>query len=133
MSELANNTQNTDRLGSLDGLIGKEALLLSTERLDNADEIFELEMRHQGLEYIRRSFALEELSPLERALAPLNRPMHGANHIGNQFGDRIMPCFLSEDGERGLEDFRLLNPHTTDEELVLLVNDDQFRIAELLV
>jgi hypothetical protein len=38
-----------------------------------------------------------------------------------------MPCFLSEDDEKGLEDFRLLNPHTTDEELVLLVNNDQFR------
>lgn len=61
---------------------------------DIYSEVYELEIRHRGLEFIRNHLALPSTEPLDRALAVLYKPMHSAE-IGNQFGAKIVRCFFS--------------------------------------
>lgn len=113
-------------LGAISSLVGTRETSTSAERLDTVEEIFVLEQRAQATKFIARTYALSELDPLERALAALNRPMHAVTHIGNQFATKIMPCFMNPDPDSGWEAFSSIPPHTTDEELTLLIDREQF-------
>ena len=101
-------------------------LIPQQERVDQVEEIIELERKHEALECIRSKYALQGLSPLQRALAPLIRPMHYVEEIGNQFAQKILPAYMHADPKVGLQIFREIQPHTTQEEMVLLVSDQQF-------
>jgi hypothetical protein len=101
-------------------------LIPHTEGVDVVSEIEDLERRYEALECIRSRYALQGLTPLQRALAPLVRPMHYVEEIGNQFASKILPAYMHDDPATGLELFRSVQPHTTQEEMVLLVSDSQF-------
>jgi hypothetical protein len=107
-------------------VVSHEVDLALNERLDTFEEIAEMEKRFEALEYIKDRYALKGLTPMQRALAPLVRPMHYVEQIGNQFAKKILPAYMDDDPQRGLETFRAVQPHTTQEEMVLLVKDDQF-------
>lgn len=98
----------------------------SFKRLDKFEEIIELERQHYALKYIQSQYAQPDLSPKQRALAPITTPMHGVDQIGNQFSKKLLPPYLEEDSEIGLANFRIIEANTTDQELALLVNDSQF-------
>lgn len=102
-------------------------LVSSSERIDKLEELVELERRFEALECIKGKYALKGLTPMQRALAPLVRPMHYVEEIGNQFAAKILPAYMHVNPEVGLEMFRKVQPHTTQEEMVLLVSDDEFR------
>ena len=93
---------------------------------DTYSEVYELEIRHRGLEFIRNHLALPSTEPLDRALAVLYKPMHSAE-IGNQFGAKIVRCFFQPEPSSALDEFRAVSPTTVDEEMVSLLNDEQFR------
>ena len=100
---------------------------LNEEVADDPAEIQAMERDFEAIEYIRSRYALSTLSPMQRALAPLLSPMHYVEQIGNQFAKKIIRAYTAEDTEEGLQAFRQIVPHTTQEEMVLLVTDDQFR------
>ncbi len=124
--QISEDAQAGVALGAISGLIGKREKDTCPESLDSVEEIYELERRAQAFKFVGRTYALSDLDPLDRALAPLNKPMHAVSHIGNQFATKIMPCFMNEDQEAGWQDFQHIVPHTTDEELTLLTNREQF-------
>lgn len=94
--------------------------------LDPLDRLRTLENRFRGLEFVRTFFSQPQIDPKSRALAPFLESMHIVEKIGNQFAFSLMDSLLKEDAAEALRSFRLLVPHTTDEELALLLNDNQF-------
>jgi len=53
--------------------------------------------------------------------------MHSIQHIGNQFLHRVLPIFLEQDPETGFRELKKIVPHTTQQELALLINESEFR------
>lgn len=107
-------------------LIGAQSLEVKQPEIDDADHIYQLEVYFEGLDYTKNWFLQPDLTPVERALAPLYSPMHAVDDIGNQFATKIMPALLRPDAEAALEAFRAVTPNTVDEEMLLLTNDEQF-------
>lgn len=120
--------ESNERLGSslIEEFIGHSELEPGAERIDKPEDLIELERVFVATQFIKSQYRQPNLTPLERALAPLNQPMHAVSHIGNQFSAKIIPCFMEPNIENALSDLRKITPHTTDEELVLLIRDDQF-------
>jgi hypothetical protein len=126
--ELAANQLASDLvLGAICNLVGHAEMDIPSTSLDTVEEITQLETQHRAMRFIHKAYALSDLSPTDRALAPLNLPMHSVSHISNQFGGRILPCYLNPDSGAGWEEFQALTAHTTDEELILLTNETQFK------
>jgi len=107
-------------------LIGFEFVEAESLELDPFDKIYELEKEYRSTQFLRAWYMQPDLTQLERALAPLYLPMHAVDSISNQFAKKIVPCFMDDDLERGRGFFREIVPSTTDEELALLLNDQQF-------
>ncbi len=107
-------------------LIGSQSIEVERLELDSPDQIYNLEKEYRAAQFLRLWYLQPDLTSLERALAPLYAPMHAVDSIGNQFAKKIVPCFLEEDREKGREQFRAVVPNTTNEELALLLNDEQF-------
>ncbi len=116
--------ENHPMIGSL---IGSRILEISEMKIDNPENNIRLEREHRAASFIRTWYMQPELSSIDRALAALDAPMHAVDSVGNQFATKIVPCFLEKNAETGLEKFRGIAPNTTDEELALLINDQQFR------
>lgn len=98
------------------------------ERIDTLDEILALEEQAYAREYIEEWLAPEdELHLRERSLAPISdTPKHYVEYINNQFLTRIMDTFLDEDEEEAWEKFRAEPCHTFSEEMILLLNRQEF-------
>ena len=94
---------------------------------DKPEDILDLEIKHWATDFLRGWYRQPDLSPLEQSLAPLYSPMHTVDTINNQFASKILPCLLDYDIDKGLEAFRQVTHNTIDEEMVLLLNDRQFR------
>lgn len=107
-------------------LIGNRSLEIAEIEIDRTETIKKLEIEYRATQFIRSWYLQSDLSPLDRSLAALYSPMHAVESIGNQFAKKIVPCFLDTDIETGVEMFREISPNTTDEELALLINDEQF-------
>lgn len=86
-----------------------------------------LERNYQAFQFLKKALALSDLSELNRALAPLLYTVHSVNHINNQFAQKIIPCFLNPNVDEALASFRKVVPHTTDEELLTLINESHFK------
>ena len=96
-------------------------------RLDKKHEIMDLEARHVALEAIKRWYNPPNISERQKVLAPLGSPSyHGVKDVNNQFAQRLLPTILSGSSTDGLRLFRNLEPHTTDQELALLIEDEDF-------
>ena len=110
-------------IGSLIGEKRQEKIELG---IDDPENILRLEVEHWSIDYIREWYAQPDLTSLEQSLAPLYSPMHTVDVINNQFAAKILPCFLNPDEDEALSQFRQITHNTIDEEMVLLVNDEQF-------
>ena len=112
-------------------LLGQNTLSLAERHtkpgIDTVEEVIELERDHRALAYVRNFYYQPELNDLDRALAPLYAPMHSVDIIGNQFARRVLPAFLESDSSEALKKLRKLQPNTTQEEMVVLINDEQFQ------
>lgn len=107
-------------------LIGNRSLEITEVEIDKPETIERLEREYRASQFIRSWYMQPDLSPLDRSLAALYAPMHAVESVGNQFAKKIVPCFLETDVCTGLGRFREISPNTTDEELALLINDEQF-------
>ena len=97
------------------------------ERIDKRHEILELEANHIALGAIKNWYNPPNISERQIVLAPLSSPpYHGVRDINNQFAQRILPAFLADNEAEGLGLFRSLEPHTTNQELALLIGDEDF-------
>jgi len=120
------STESRAAAGVVGELFDQAEAPQTSERIDTFDEIMALERNFVALQYLRGQYALEEYDPKERALAPLIKPMHAVEQIGNQFAVKILPAFLNAVPEEGLAHFRTIQPHTTQQEMTLLINDAEF-------
>jgi hypothetical protein len=119
--------EDRSRLHPILGALGTEATVTPTEEsLDARDKLEELERRHLALQYIQGWYSPSELTPMERALGPLNNRHVVVDRINNQFATKILPVFLHPDKAEARQSFRCIVPNTVDEEMVTLVNDEQF-------
>jgi hypothetical protein len=91
------------------------------ERLDTFEEICDLERKYFALCYIEGRYNLPDLSPTERALAPITNPMHGVDKISNQFAPKLLDAYLLDDPDEALLAFRGIEYYTTDQQMALLV------------
>lgn len=123
---LVPQTDRGDVHPMIGGLIGAQSIELEHLELDTYDEVYRLEREYRATQFLRLWYHQPSLTPLERALAPLYAPMHAVDSIGNQFAKKIVPCFIDQDREIGRNRFREIVPNTTNEELALLLNDEQF-------
>jgi len=108
-------------------LIGSRVVEIESSAIDTLDDMYQKERYHRSWQFIRLQYARTDLTPLERALAPLYEPMHSVDNIGNQFSTKVIPCFMEPDVDAALLAFRAIRPNTSKEEMVLLANDEQFR------
>lgn len=111
----------------LGSLIGRKTFEVSNKTIDNIDELKEFEISYLATKYIEEWFSPKDLSALDRALGTLNQNGHIVDRINNQFALKILPCLLAEDYNSALLEFRTIIPNTIDEEMVLLINDIQFK------
>jgi hypothetical protein len=96
-------------------------------RLDTPEEIRVLEEQAYARDYIEAWLAPDELHLRERSLAPLSdTPKHYVEYINNQFLKKIMPTFLAEDEKKAWEAFSTTPQHTLSEEMLLLLNEQEF-------
>ncbi len=105
---------------------GAETGVDEAERIDCFDELLNLEREHAALSYIQSRYSPPELTPKEMALGPLLEPTHSVDQIGNQFATRLLKAYLEEDPHTGLVTFRSIQPSTTEEEMALLIDDQEF-------
>ncbi len=96
------------------------------QRLDTFEEIVRLETLYYALRYIQSQYALPNLTPKQRALAPIMNPMHGVDQISNQFAPKLLDAYLRKDPKEAHKAFRTIEPHTMDQQMATLVNDGQF-------
>jgi len=120
---MRDHENNHPMIGSL---IGNRSLEIIEVEIDKPETIERLEREYRASQFIRSWYMQPDLSPLDRSLAALYAPMHAVESVGNQFAKKIVPCFLETDVGTGLRKFREISPNTTDEELALLINDEQF-------
>jgi hypothetical protein len=101
--------------------------MVETDQIDTYDELLDLEHSHTALDYIQSRYSLPDLTPKERALASILNPTHGVNQIGNQFAIKLLDVYLQNDPDTALTGFRSIQPTTTEEEMALLIDDQEFR------
>ena len=94
--------------------------------IDSFEDIMALERQHAAIDYIQDALQGSDLDDRTRALAPLISPRHAVDQVNNQFAHRILPAFMQPDYNEALRAFRALEPHTTDQEMLLLINDHEF-------
>jgi len=87
---------------------------------------YELEKKHYVHEFLDRYFTGEGLSEDERNLASLSVPSQSLTQLSNQMAFKLTPIFLLENAEDSFKNYKSITPSTTDEELVLLLNKDEF-------
>lgn len=95
--------------------------------LDSIDELKRLEIRMRALEFLTQFHANPDMTDKERALSALFHPTHTVRNISNQFAYRLLPAYFEPDPKKALEIYNSIEPYTTDEELALLLNDNEFR------
>lgn len=105
---------------------GKEPELI-VSNLDSFDELKNLEIRMRALEFLTKFHANPEMTDKERALSALFHPTHTVRNISNQFSYRLLPAYFEPDPEKALEIYGSIEPYTTDEELALLLNKNEFQ------
>lgn len=134
VSETLGLQRSEDRAGAPDlihpllgGMVGREVITIEQEALDSPESLRQLELINEVHEFVKHWFSPVELTPMEKALGPLNPTRHFVDRINNQFLARITPSLLEADYKEALERFRQVVPNTIDEEMVLLVNDVQFK------
>jgi len=110
----------------LGAMVGSRTIELAYDPLDRMEDLLELEKSHAVIEFIHNWYSPADLTPVERALGPLNTGRHFVDRINNQFMAKIIPCFTHPDADEALRKFREVIPNTIDEEMVLLTNDQQF-------
>lgn len=102
----------------------------SAKEFDPSADTFEgvlgLETNYYAIRYIQSRHSLPDLTPTERALAPILSPMHGVDQISNQFAPEILSAYLEDDPDEALRKFREIDPTTIDQQMATLVNDSQF-------
>ena len=73
-------------------------------------------------------FTLGHLTEKQRALAPLVSPEHAVREIGNQLLSTLVETFSICDASESLRKLRDIPIQTTDAEMALLINDEQFGV-----
>jgi hypothetical protein len=110
----------------LGSMVGARMIEVEPTPMDTMEGLLELEKVHRAVEFVQAWYSPPELTPLERALGPLNSTRHAVDRINNQFATKIIPCLMNPDKDAALVSFRSIIPNTVDEEMVLLTNDTQF-------
>lgn len=133
MEDLTANTSSpTEKISNeglhpiLGSMIGREVISIEQQSLDSPEELRQLELNYEAADFIQRWYSPEGLSPIDEALGPLSNSRHYVDRINNQFLKKVIPSILNPDLKSALESFRSIIPNTVDEEMVLLVNDEQF-------
>lgn len=99
---------------------------LNQDELDSKESLFRLEIEFRSIQFITKNHLLVNLEPRSQALAPLYHPTHAVYKINNQFAKTLIKAYAEPDPQIALNRFRLIDAHTTDEELVILLNDTEF-------
>lgn len=120
------DTQKISKACETDGIKNYVNSYEQTQQIDSFDEILRLERQHMALDFIQEQLQGPSLDERSRALAPLVSPRHAVDQINNQFARRILPAFLQANYENALQQFRETEPHTADQEMVLLINNREF-------
>ncbi len=94
--------------------------------VDTIESVSQLETLHYAAEYIVGWYQKSNMSIKDQALASLTSPMHSIQHIGNQFMRQILPIFFERDPQEGYSKLKNVVPHTTQQELALLINEAEF-------
>ena len=100
---------------------------------DSVAQVRRLETRKRAADFVNARFtqsfkSLDGLvdDPLVKALSPLSGPTHLVDEITNQFMVRLLDAFLVKPAREALQQFRMLEFSTSDEEAVVLTNDTEF-------
>ena len=93
---------------------------------DNIDEVYELERRSKATKLLRSYYTPGVSNPGKYVLAVFDGDLQMPQHVGSQFARMILPAFLASDPDLGLENFRSIEAHTDDQEVVMATTDGQF-------
>ncbi|HRJ06245.1 MAG TPA: hypothetical protein PK096_03610 [Candidatus Saccharibacteria bacterium] len=110
----------------LGSMIGRETSEVVPEPLDSLESLRELEKATHVASFIQKWYSPYDQTSLESALGPLNSHRHIVERINNQFLVKIAPALTTVDRDEALDQFRAVIPNTIDEEMVVLINDEQF-------
>lgn len=125
-NDLSQGTTLANNHPLLGNMIGRETTEIVSEQLDSLEGLRELEKSNLIANFIQEWYSPFDKSSLESALGPLNSHKHIVDSINNQFLKKISPALALEDPEEAKFQFRSIIPNTVDEELVVLINDNQF-------
>ncbi|MDQ5972086.1 MAG: hypothetical protein QG553_245 [Patescibacteria group bacterium] len=108
-----------------------EQLSLDTmpRELDNYDQVYRLERISRALNHIEALYSPPDVEAGELQIQTLRGQRHSAERIGNQFGARVVRAFLLDDPEAAYDRLKGLRPTTPGQEMVTLINQDEFAAA----